>query len=322
MPLVLRFAPSPTGYLHLGHAYSALLAYETALAEEGRFLLRIEDIDPVRCKPEFAQAVLEDLRWLGLAWEEPVRRQSEHLEDYAAALAKLRKMGLVYPCFCTRREIENEVMASAAAPHLALQGPDGPVYPGTCRNLDPEERAQRLRRDHAANWRLDVAKALERTGPLYWNDRAAGRVSAAAQDFGDVVLARKDVPTSYHLSVTVDDHRQHVSLVTRGKDLFRATDIHRLLQALLGYETPDYHHHELLTDATGRRLAKRDGDVTLRALRASGKTAVEVREMVARGRRGARPRTTPIASTTSDSPAAPRPANQWSLGSTPARRSR
>ncbi len=135
MPLITRFAPSPTGYLHLGHGYSALLAYETARAEEGRFLLRIEDIDPLRCKPEFAQAVLEDLRWLGLAWEEPVRRQWEHLEDYAAALAKLRKMGLVYPCFCTRREIENEVMASAAAPHLALQGPDGPVYPATCRHV-------------------------------------------------------------------------------------------------------------------------------------------------------------------------------------------
>jgi glutamyl-Q tRNA(Asp) synthetase len=282
MPLITRFAPSPTGHLHLGHAYSALLAYETARAEGGGFLLRIEDIDPVRCRPEFARAVLEDLLWLELAWEEPVRRQWEHLEDYAAALAKLRRMGLVYPCFCTRREIENEVTASAAAPHLARQGPDGPVYPGRCRNLDPDERAQRLRENHAANWRLNIAKALERTGPLYWNDRVAGRVAAAPQDFGDVVLARKDVPTSYHLSVTVDDHLQHVSLVTRGKDLFRATDIHRLLQALLGYETPDYHHHELLTDTTGRRLAKRDGDVTLRALRASGKTAAEVREMVAR----------------------------------------
>jgi glutamyl-Q tRNA(Asp) synthetase len=282
MPLITRFAPSPTGYLHLGHAYSALLAYETARAEGGGFLLRIEDIDPVRCRPEFTRALLEDLRWLELAWEEPVRRQLEHLEDYAVALAKLRTMGLVYPCFCTRREIENEVKASAAAPHLARQGPDGPVYPGTCRNLDPDERAQWLCGNRVANWRLDVAKAMKRTGPLYWNDRVAGRVAAAPQDFGDVVLARKDVPTSYHLSVTVDDHLQLVSLVTRGKDLFRATDIHRLLQALLGYETPDYHHHELLTDTTGRRLAKRDGDVTLRALRASGKTAAEVMEMVAR----------------------------------------
>ena len=279
MPLTTRFAPSPTGYLHLGHAYSALFAYEAARTEAGRFLLRIEDIDPIRCRPEFAQALFEDLRWLGLTWEEPVRRQSEHMEDYAAALAKLRTMGLLYPCFCTRREIENEVMAAAAAPHLTPQGPDGPVYPGTCRNLDPEERARRLLRNEGANWRLDVAKAFAMTGPLYWSDRAAGRVEAAPLDFGDVVLARKDVPASYHLSVTVDDNLQHVTLVTRGKDLFRATDIHRLLQALLGYAVPDYHHHELLTDSTGRRLAKRDRDVTLRALCAAGKTAAEVWEM-------------------------------------------
>ena len=279
MPLTTRFAPSPTGYLHLGHAYSALVAYEAARAEAGTFLLRIEDIDPIRCRPEYAQALVEDLRWLGLTWEEPVRRQSEHMEDYAAALASLRRMGLLYPCFCTRREIEHEVMAAAAAPHLARQGSDGPVYPGTCRNLDPGERARRLIETEGANWRLDVAKAFAMTGPLYWSDRAAGRVAAAPLDFGDVVLARKVVPTSYHLSVTVDDHLQHVTLVTRGKDLFRATDIHMLLQALLGYATPDYHHHELLTDATGRRLAKRDRDVTLRTLRAAGKTAAEVVEM-------------------------------------------
>ncbi len=280
MLLTTRFAPSPTGYLHLGHAYSALFACGAARAERGKFLLRIEDIDPTRCRPEFAEALLEDLRWLGLEWEEPVRRQSEHMEDYVAALSKLRTLGLLYPCFCTRREIENEVMASAAAPHLAVQGPDGPLYAGTCRILDPDEREKKLRRNEAASWRLDVTKALAMTGPLYWNDRTAGRVSAAPMDFGDVVLARKDVATSYHLSVTVDDHLQHVTLVTRGKDLFRATDIHRLLQALLGFATPDYHHHELLTDATGRRLAKRDRDMTLRALRAAGKTAVEVREMV------------------------------------------
>jgi glutamyl-Q tRNA(Asp) synthetase len=279
MPLTTRFAPSPTGYLHLGHAYSALFAYEAARAEAGTFLLRIEDIDPLRCRPEFAQALFEDLRWLGLTWEEPVRRQSDHMEDYAAALAKLRKMGLLYPCFCTRREIEHEAMAAPAAPHLAPQGPDGPVYPGTCRNLDAGERALQLLRNEGANWRLDVAKAFAMTGSLYWSDRAAGRVEAAPQDFGDVVLARKDVPTSYHLSVTVDDHLQHVTLVTRGKDLFRATDIHVLLQTLLGYATPEYHHHELLTDVTGRRLSKRDRDVTLRALRAAGKTATEVREM-------------------------------------------
>ncbi len=289
MLLTTRFAPSPTGYLHLGHAYSALFAYEAAQAEGGRFLLRVEDIDPTRCKPEFAEALLEDLRWLGLEWEEPVRRQSEHMEDYAAALSKLRALGLLYPCFCTRREIENEVMASAAAPHLAPRGPDGPVYPGACRNLDQDERALRLRQNQAASWRLDVAKALAMTGPLHWNDRAAGLAKAAPLDFGDVVLARKDAAASYHLSVTVDDHLQRVTLVTRGKDLFRATDIHRLLQALLGLSTPDYHHHELLTDATGRRLAKRDRDVTLRELRAAGKTAAEVREMVICSSVGTRP---------------------------------
>ncbi len=283
MPVVTRFAPSPTGYLHLGHAYSALFAFEAARAEGGRFLLRIEDIDPVRRKPEFMEAIFEDLRWLELTWEEPVRRQSEHMEDYAAALAKLRSMGLLYPCFCTRREIEREVMASAAAPHLAPQGPDGAVYPGTCRKLDPDERARRLVRGEAASWRLDAAKAFAMTGPLSWNDRAAGRIEAAPLDFGDVVLARKDAPTSYHLSVAVDDCLQRITLVTRGKDLFRATDIHRLLQALLGYATPDYHHHELLTDSAGRRFAKRDKDTTLRALRASGKTAAEVREMASRG---------------------------------------
>jgi glutamyl-Q tRNA(Asp) synthetase len=283
MPPVTRFAPSPTGYLHLGHAYSALFAFEAARESGGRFLLRIEDIDPVRCRPGFAEAAFEDLRWLGLSWEEPVRRQSEHMADYAEALAKLKAMGLLYPCFCTRRSIEQEAMASAAAPHLALQGPDGPVYPGTCRTLAPDERAIRLRGGEAANWRLDAAKALAITGPLFWRDRDAGRIEAAPLDFGDVVLARKDAPTSYHLSVTVDDWLQGVTLVTRGKDLFRATDIHRLLQALLGFDPPCYRHHELLRDASGRRFAKRDGGVTLRALRASGRTAAEVRAMAAPG---------------------------------------
>ncbi|MFZ1109811.1 MAG: tRNA glutamyl-Q(34) synthetase GluQRS [Rhodomicrobium sp.] len=282
MPLVTRFAPSPTGSLHLGHAFSALFASEAARAGGGRFLLRIEDIDPVRCRPEFTEAIFEDLRWLGLTWEEPVLRQSGHMEDYAAALAKLSAMGLLYPCFCTRREIEAEVAASAAAPHLALHGPDGPVYPGTCRARGPDERAARLSRNEAASWRLDAAKAFAMTGPLFWSDRAAGRIEAAPLDFGDVVLARKDAPASYHLAVAVDDHRQGVTLVTRGADLFRATDIQRLLQALLGYAPPDYHHHGLLTDAAGRRFAKRDRDVTLRGLREAGKTAAEVRDMAAR----------------------------------------
>ena len=271
--IVTRFAPSPTGHLHLGHAYSAMFAAKAAAG--GRFLLRIEDIDPVRCKPEFADAITEDLHWLGLSWPEPVRRQSQHIVDYAAALDALRDKGLVYPCFCTRREIEQEAQGAARAPHAE----DGtPVYPGICRHLSQGDRAEKLARHPAANWRLDVAAAMKTTGPLFWHDRGRGRVDARPETFGDVVLARKDVPTSYHLSATVDDHLQGVTLVTRGEDLFASTHVHRLLQALLGFETPDYHHHRLLADAAGRRYAKRDRSATLRALRAQGKTADEILE--------------------------------------------
>ena len=264
---VTRFAPSPTGYLHLGHAYSALFASRAAAGDAGSFLLRIEDIDPVRCKQEFADALFEDLHWLGLKWQEPVRHQSQHLADYTAALDILRSRGLIYPCFCTRSEIEREAQGAAHAPHAS----DGsPIYTGTCRHLSQTQRTEKLARYGTANWRLDVAAAIQTTGPLVWHDRVQGRIEAQPQSFGDVVLARKDVPTSYHLSVTVDDHLQGVTLVTRGEDLFASTHIHRLLQALLGYEPPDYHHHGLKTDATGRRYAKRDQSVTLRALRADG----------------------------------------------------
>ncbi len=276
---ITRFAPSPTGLLHLGHAYSAIFAHEAARPEKGTFLVRIEDIDPVRCKPEFAEAIFDDLHWFGLDWPQPVRRQSEHMEDYAVALSRLREMGMVYPCFCTRSEVKAEAANAGHAPHLSASGPDGPIYPGTCRNLSATEREAKLAAG-PANWRLDVDKALAMTGPLSWHDRARGEATAKPQDFGDVVLARKDVPTSYHLSVTVDDHLQGVTLVTRGEDLFRATDIHRLLQALLGYTTPDYHHHPLMTDASGKRFAKRDKSVTLRALREGGKTVDEVRRMI------------------------------------------
>jgi glutamyl-Q tRNA(Asp) synthetase len=273
---ITRFAPSPTGYLHLGHAYSALFAYEAAQKTGGRFLLRIEDIDPARCKPEFTEAIFEDLRWLGLSWEEPVRKQSQHLADYAAALDQLRGRGVLYPCFCTRREIMQEAAASGHAPH----GDEGLIYPGTCHNLLPQQQAEKLARHKSANWRLDIAKALASTGPLTWHDRAQGRIEAKPETFGDVVLARKDVPTSYHLSVTVDDHLQGVTLVTRGEDLFRATDIHRLLQALFGYATPDYHHHPLKCDESGRRYAKRDRAVTLRSLRAEGVTVNQIRNQI------------------------------------------
>ena len=277
--IISRFAPSPTGYLHLGHAHSALFAYEAAQREGGTFLLRIEDIDPVRCKPEFATAILEDLHWLGLKWPEPVRFQSQHMNDYTVALNELRGKGVMYPCFCTRREVAEEAAGAGHAPH----GPEGVVYAGACRNLSEGERAEKLAEHKVANWRLDVAKAMALTGTLHWHDRAKGMIEARPQDFGDVVLARKDVPTSYHLSVTVDDHLQGVTLVTRGADLFRATDIHRLLQALLGYATPEYHHHALLLDEQGKRFAKRDKSVTLRALREAGKSADDIRRMAGFG---------------------------------------
>ncbi|MDD5585858.1 MAG: tRNA glutamyl-Q(34) synthetase GluQRS [Alphaproteobacteria bacterium] len=277
--IITRFAPTPTGHLHLGHALSALFAAQAAEESGGSFLLRIEDIDPVRCKDSFAADLMEDLRWLGLKWNGPVRRQSEHLEDYKEALAKLDDMGLIYPCFCTRREIEAEIAAAAHAPHLAVQGPDGPVYPGTCRRMSSAGKDDKKAAGQIPVWRLDVAKASVTAGKLTWQDRAKGVIEAHPEAFGDVVLARKDVPTSYHLSVTVDDHLQGVTLVTRGEDLFRATDIHRLLQALLGFTTPEYHHHKLLLNEDGKRYAKRDHAVTLRALRESGKTAEEVRRM-------------------------------------------
>jgi glutamyl-Q tRNA(Asp) synthetase len=275
-PAVTRFAPSPTGHLHLGHAFAALFAEEAARAGGGRFLLRIEDIDQGRCRPEFEAAILEDLAWLGLRWEGPVRRQSEHFADYGAALDRLRALGLLYPCFCTRRDIRREIEAAGHAPH----GPDGPLYPGTCRALSEAERERRVAAGEPYALRLDVAPAIARAGPLAWRDRERGRIEAAPALFGDVVLARKDAPTSYHLAVTLDDHLQGVTLVTRGEDLFAATHVHRLLQALLGLESPDYHHHRLLTDRAGRRFAKRDRSLTLRALRAAGRTPAEVRAVI------------------------------------------
>ncbi|MFI4988582.1 MAG: tRNA glutamyl-Q(34) synthetase GluQRS [Alphaproteobacteria bacterium] len=273
---VTRFAPSPTGRLHLGHAYAALFAARAAAQAGGRFLLRIEDIDGTRARPELEDAILADLAWLGLAWEEPVRRQSEHMADYAAALARLEGMGLLYPCFCTRAEIAAEIARAAAAPH----GGEGQLYPGTCRRLASAERRERLAAGRHYALRLDVAAALAITGPLAWHDRERGTVRAAAEMHGDVVLARKELGTSYHLAVTLDDNIQGVTLVTRGEDLFAATHIHRLLQALLGLEEPDYHHHALLSDTSGRRLAKREGAPTLASLREGGAGPAEVRALV------------------------------------------
>jgi glutamyl-Q tRNA(Asp) synthetase len=264
MQVVSRFAPSPTGRLHLGHAYSAMLAHDYARERGGTFLLRIEDIDPGRARPEHVAGILEDLAWLGLRWDGEILFQSARLPLYADALGLLKEKRLVYPCFCTRSAIAAEIAASAAAPH----GPDGPVYPGTCRRLAPEEQTQRAAAEPHA-WRLDVAAAAAQVGPLYWHDGDT-EVEAEPQAFGDVVLARKDAPVSYHLAVTVDDAAQGVTDIVRGRDLYAATDVHRLLQHLLELPTPTYHHHPLLTGADGRRLAKREGAPTLAALREIG----------------------------------------------------
>lgn len=273
-PIVTRFAPSPTGRLHLGHAHSALFAAAQA-GPGGRFLLRIEDIDPGRCREEFIDGIFEDLAWLGLTWEQPVRRQSRHLDDYRAALGRLDGMGLLYPCFCTRKDIADEVARAGHAPH----GPDGVLYPGLCRGLDATEREARMAAGEPYALRLDMSAACDRAGRLGWHDRAAGLQVATPEIFGDVVLARKDTPTSYHLAVTVDDALQNVTLITRGEDLFAATHVHRLLQALLDLPVPDYHHHRLLTDESGRRFAKRDRSLTLESLRDAGRSPEEVKQL-------------------------------------------
>jgi glutamyl-Q tRNA(Asp) synthetase len=274
--IVTRFAPSPTGLLHLGHAHSAVFAWRRAREAGGRFLLRIEDIDPGRCRPDFTAAILEDLAWLGLDWDGPVRVQSAHLPDYRAVLDALAARGLLYPCFCTRADIAREIAASAAAPH----GPDGPLYPGICRRLSPEERAARIARGEPHALRLDMAAALGTLdAPLTYHEQGEGRLRCDPAQFGDAVLARKDVPASYHLCVTHDDALQGVTLVTRGVDLKPATHLHRLLQHLMGWPEPDYAHHPLITDAAGRRLAKRDRAATLRDLRAAGHGPAEVRAL-------------------------------------------
>lgn len=268
--IVSRFAPSPTGYLHFGHAFSALFARRHARDGGGRFLLRLEDIDPSRCRPEYAAAILEDLTWLGLDWDGEVRVQSRHLPDYRAALDQLGARGLVYPCFCTRADIQQ----SASAPHT----PDGaPLYPGTCRALSADERAMRIAGGVPYAERLNMQRALDCVStPLTFEEAGEGHLPCHPERFGDVVLARKDAPASYHLCVTYDDALQGITLVTRGADLKPATDVHRLLQALMGWPAPRYAHHPLLTDASGRRLAKRNRDATLRDLRTSGRRPDDV----------------------------------------------
>jgi glutamyl-Q tRNA(Asp) synthetase len=279
--IVTRFAPSPTGFLHLGHAFAALTAHRAAEQNGGRFLLRIEDIDMTRSRPEYEQSIKDDLAWLGLAFEDPVRRQSEHFSDYAAALNTLDERGLLYPCFCTRKEIAEEIARAAEAPH----GPDGPLYPGTCRRLPPDVRTARMAAGESYALRLDVEKAVGLVAtPLTFVEEGAGPTGETGEQtvrpalFGDVVLARKELPASYHLAVVVDDAIQGISLVTRGHDLFYATHIQRLVQACLGYEPPAYAHHRLILDAAGRKFSKRDRSVTLDSLRRAGATPASIRK--------------------------------------------
>jgi len=281
-PITTRFAPSPTGHLHLGHAYSALVAAQAAGAD-GQFLLRIEDTDIGRARQEYEQAIYDDLRWLGLIWAEPVMRQSERQAAYGAALAILQAQDLIYPCFCTRKEIEAEFRASVSAPH----GPDGPLYPGTCKSLNPDDVARRLdaKEPHALRLHIDRAIAVA-PSDLRFREQGAGTkcetgfIKITPDLFGDAVLVRKDLASSYHLAVVVDDAAQGISLVTRGRDLFPSTHLHRLLQHLLGVPCPEYLHHDLVTDENGKRLAKRNDALALSTLRANGKTPEDIGDML------------------------------------------
>ena len=281
---VLRFAPSPNGFLHLGHAYSALLNFDLARARRGRLLLRIEDIDAARCRPEYEAAIHEDLGWLGLAWEPPVRRQSEHFDDYRAALARLDAMGLTYASFESRAEIAR-LVADRERGGPWRRDPDGaPLYPGSARALVPEERERRRRAGEPYALRLDMATAISRVGPLTWRETGAdGAIATVVADpaaWGDVILARKETPTSYHLSVVVDDAAQGVTDVVRGRDLYDATGVHRLLQALLGLPAPTYQHHRLILDRDGSKLSKSTRATGLRELRAVGASPADIRRMV------------------------------------------
>jgi glutamyl-Q tRNA(Asp) synthetase len=287
---VFRFAPSPNGFLHLGHAYSALLNDDMARAAGGRLLLRIEDIDATRCRPEYEAAIYEDLDWLGVAWQPGVRCQSKHFDDYRAALGKLEAAGLIYPSFESRGEIST-LVAERDRHGRWPRDPDGvPLYPGRARKLSLIERERRRRAGEPFALRLAMDAAVARAGVLTWAETGSGPqgqsglVTAAPQMWGDVVLGRKDVPTSYHLAVAVDDALQGVTDVVRGQDLFWSTSIHRLLQALLGLPEPNYHHHRLILDAGGRKLSKAAQATSLRELRASGAAAVDIRRMVGLGR--------------------------------------
>jgi glutamyl-Q tRNA(Asp) synthetase len=283
---VFRFAPSPNGYLHLGHALSALLNFDMACAAGGRLLLRIEDIDTTRCRPEYEQAIYEDLSWLGIEWEQPVRRQSEHFDAYREAIQRLDGLGVIYPSFERRSEIA-ALVAARARDGTWPRDPEGtPLYPGTSRTLSRDERARRMAAGAPYALRLDMSAALNQVGGLSWRESGTsprgetGTIAAAPAAWGDVVLARKETPTSYHLAAVVDDALQGISHVVRGHDLFAATTVHRLLQALLGFPAPTYHHHRLILDATGNKLSKSTQATGLRELRAAGAMPADIRRMV------------------------------------------
>ena len=285
-PPVFRFAPSPNGYLHLGHAFSALLNFDLARRTGGRFLLRMEDIDPTRCRREFEEAIYEDLAWLGIAWETPVRRQSDYLADHRAALETLTAQGLVYPTFESRSEIAR-LIAQREGEATWPRDPDGaPLYPGNARLLSIEQRDELLRSGAPYALRLDMVAACARAGELYWTEHGqgpkgeTGKIAAQPRAWGDVILARKETPTSYHLAVVIDDALQGVTEVVRGEDLFWSTSVHRLLQRLLGLPQPAYRHHGLILDQDGRKLSKSTAATGLRELRDGGTTPAEIRRMV------------------------------------------
>jgi glutamyl-Q tRNA(Asp) synthetase len=286
MPPVFRFAPSPNGFLHLGHAYSALLNFDLARANGGRLLLRIEDIDTVRCRPEFEAAIYQDLAWLGIAWEEPVRRQSRHFADYRAAIEQLSARGLIYPSFESRAEIA-KLVAQREADAPWPRDPDGaPLYPGVAKSLAPDECARRLASGAPHALRLDMAAACALAGDLGWSEHGegpageTGAVAARPQAWGDVILARKETPTSYHLCVVIDDALQGVTEVVRGADLFWSTSVHRLLQRLLDLPQPAYRHHRIILDGERRKLSKSTEAIALRELRAAGSTPADIRRLV------------------------------------------
>lgn len=263
-----RFAPSPTGELHLGHAYAAKVAHDLAKETGGNFLLRQEDIDTSRVREEYYGKIEEDLRWLGLGWDGEILRQSDRQAAYMEALESLKEMGLVYPCFCTRKDIQ----AALSAPH----GPEAAIYPGTCRGLSTQDAGNRIAAGEAHSWRFDAGKAAEIHGVIAFDDLRFGKTDVDASVNGDAVLARKDIGIAYHLAVVMDDEFQEITHVTRGDDLFGSTHIHRQLQAILGFREPTYLHHALVCDENGKRLAKRDDDRSIRHLRESGHTSAEV----------------------------------------------